>query len=57
MSSRSFKVGDFILRKIQTTKDRHKISPTWEVSFEVVEVIQSGSYILQRDDGSKVPNS
>jgi hypothetical protein len=28
VSSRSFQAGDFVLRKIQTTKDRHKLSPT-----------------------------
>jgi hypothetical protein len=26
--SHSFQVGDFMLRKIQTTKDWHKLSPT-----------------------------
>jgi hypothetical protein len=36
VSSRSFQVGDFILRKIQMTKDRHKLSPTWEGPYEVV---------------------
>jgi hypothetical protein len=39
------------------TKDRHKLSPIWEGDFQVVEVTQSGSYRLQREDGSKVPNS
>jgi transposase InsO family protein len=34
--SRSFQVGDFILQKIQMTKDEHKLSPTWEGPFEVV---------------------
>jgi hypothetical protein len=28
MSSHSFQVGDFILQKIQMTKDWHKLSPT-----------------------------
>jgi ribosomal protein L21E len=54
--SRSFEVGDFILQKIQMTKDRHKFSPIWEGLFEVVEETQSGSYRLQREDGSEVPN-
>jgi hypothetical protein len=39
------------------TKDRHKMSPVWEGPFKVVEVIQPGSYRLQWEDGSKVPNS
>jgi hypothetical protein len=57
ISSRSFKVGNFILQKIQMTKDRHKLSPVWEGSFEVVEVTQPDLYRLQREDGSEVPNS
>jgi hypothetical protein len=38
VSSHSFLVGDFILRKIQMTKDRHKLSPTWEGPYEMVQV-------------------
>jgi hypothetical protein len=47
ISSHSFKVGDFILQKIQMTKDRHKLSPVWEGTFEVVEVTWPSSYRLQ----------
>jgi hypothetical protein len=39
------------------TKDRHKLSPTWEGPYEVVAVTQPGSYRLQQEDGLKVPNS
>jgi hypothetical protein len=57
MCSCSFQVGDFILRKIQTTKYQHKHSATWEGPYEVVAVTQPSSYRLQREDGSKVSNS
>jgi hypothetical protein len=57
VSSHIFHVGDFILRKIQMTKDRHKLFPIWEGPFEVVEVTQPGSYRLQQEDGSEVTNS
>jgi hypothetical protein len=57
VSSRSFQVGDFVLQKIQSTKDRHKLSPTWEAPYEVVQVTQPGLYRLQREDGSEIPNS
>jgi ribosomal protein L21E len=57
VSSRSFQVGDFVLWKIQMTKDSHKLSPTWEGSYEVVYVTQPSSYRLQRENGSEVPNS
>jgi hypothetical protein len=36
ISSHNFQVGDFVLWKIQMTKDRHKLSPTWESPYEVV---------------------
>jgi hypothetical protein len=45
------------------TKDRHKLSPTWEGPDEVVKVTQPDSYMLQREDGlahtgcSEVPNT
>jgi hypothetical protein len=57
VSSRSFQVGDFELQKIQTTKDWHKLSLTWEHPYEVVEMTILGSYRVQREDGSEVPNS
>jgi transposase InsO family protein len=38
ISSHSFRVRDFVLQKIQTTKDRHKLSPIKEGPFEVVKV-------------------
>jgi hypothetical protein len=37
VSSHIFHVEDFVLRKIQTTKDWHKLSPIWEGPFKVVE--------------------
>jgi hypothetical protein len=56
-SSHNFKVGNFVLHKIQTTKDRHKCSPVWEGPFEVVKVTRPGSYRLPREGGSEVQNS
>jgi hypothetical protein len=57
VSSCSFQVGDFVLQKIHMTKDWHKLSPTCEGPYEVVKLTRPGSYRLQREDGSKVPNS
>jgi hypothetical protein len=56
ISSQSFKIGDSILQKIQTIKDKHKLSPTWEGPFQVVEVTWPDSYWLQREDDSEIPN-
>jgi len=55
--ARQFEVGDLVLRKIQTTKDRHKLSPLWEGPYYVIEVTRPGSYRLGREDGSEVSNS
>jgi hypothetical protein len=57
VSSCSFRVGEFVSRMIQMTKDQHKHSLIWEGPFELVEVTQPSLYRLQREDGSKVPNS
>jgi hypothetical protein len=45
------------MQKIEMTKYRHKLSSIWEGPFEVVKVTRPGSYRLQREDGSEVPNS
>nr|ABA95029.1 retrotransposon protein, putative, Ty3-gypsy subclass [Oryza sativa Japonica Group] len=55
--SRAFLVGDLVLRKIQTTRDRHKLSPLWEGPFIISEVTRPGSYRLKREDGTIVDNS
>nr|AAP54912.2 retrotransposon protein, putative, Ty3-gypsy subclass [Oryza sativa Japonica Group] len=55
--SRAFLVGDLVLRKIQTTRDRHKLSPLWEGPFIISDVTRPGSYRLKREDGTLVDNS
>ncbi len=55
--SHAFLVRDMVLRKIQTIRDRHKLSPLWEGPFIISEVTRPGSYRLKREDGSVVDNS
>ncbi len=55
--SRAFLVGDLVLRKIQTTRDRHKLSPLWEGPFVISEVTRPGSYRLKREDSTHIDNS
>lgn len=38
----AFIVGNMVLRKIQMTKDRHKLSPLWEGPFIVSVVTRLG---------------
>ena len=56
MRERSFNVGDLVLRRIQNTKDMHKLSAPWEGPFIVKEVIGPATYCLQWADGQGVPN-
>ena len=55
--TRQFQVGDLVLRKIQTTKNRHKLSPAWEGPFIVKKVTRPGSYRLMTEDEEDIPNS
>jgi hypothetical protein len=57
ISAHNFKDGDFIPRKIQTTKDRHMLFMVFEGPFELVEVTWPISYRLQWEHDSEVPNS
>ena len=45
-------VGDLMLRRTQSTKEKHKLSPPWEGPYTVTEVIQSGTYRLKDDNGN-----
>lgn len=46
-----FAVGDLVLRRVQSSKDRHKLSPMWEGPYKVVEVTRPGTYRLKTQDG------
>ena len=54
---RTLKVGDLILRRTHSTKDKHKLSPPWEVSYTVAEVIRPGTYRLKDDNGNVLTNT
>jgi hypothetical protein len=36
---REFHIGDLVLRRVQGSKDRHKLSPPWEGPFIIHEVL------------------
>jgi hypothetical protein len=51
--SRSFQVGDLVLRLIQDKKGMHKLSPPWEGPFAISRVLGNDSYYLtdvRKDD-------
>jgi hypothetical protein len=57
VKERSFNVGDLVLRRIQNTEGRHKLSSPWEGPFTVANVTVLGSYHLQTLEGEDVSNS
>ena len=44
---RILKVGDLVLRRTQLTKEKHKLSQSWEGPYTVTEVIRPGTYRLE----------
>jgi hypothetical protein len=54
---REFHVDDLVLRRVQGSKDRHKLSPPWEGTFIVREVLRPGTYKIQYEDGRVVTNA
>ena len=54
---RTMQVGDQVLRRVMSTKDKHKLSPTWEGPYSITEVIRLGTYKLKDFDGNILTNS
>ena len=54
---RILKVEDLMLRRTQSTKEKHKLSPPWEGPYTVTEVIQPGAYRLKDDNGNILTNT
>jgi hypothetical protein len=47
MCPREFHVGDLVLRRVQGSKNKHKLSPPWEGPFIIHEVLRPGTYKIQ----------
>lgn len=54
---RSFQVGDFVLHRIQNPTGLCKLKSPYEVHFLVSKVVEPGTYRLQAEDGTNVPNT
>ena len=50
---RILEVGDLVLRRTQSMKKKHKLSPPWEGPYTVTEAIRPGTH-RQKDDNSNV---
>jgi hypothetical protein len=54
MRPREFHVGDLVLRWVQGSKDRHKLSPPWDGPYIIHNVLRPGTYKIQYEDGRVV---
>ena len=54
---RTLQVGDLVLRRVMSTKDKNKLSPPWEGPYNIAEVIRPGTYKLKDSDGNILTNS
>ena len=54
---RILEVGDLVLRRTQSTKEKHKLSPPWEGPYTVTEVIRPGAYRLKDDNSDVLTNT
>ncbi|KAL0395051.1 UNVERIFIED_CONTAM: hypothetical protein Slati_4471300 [Sesamum latifolium] len=55
VKSRSFQVGDLVLRRADSLKPIGKLDPTWEGPYKVTSVIGKGAYELEDPEGRPLP--
>ncbi|KAL0451607.1 UNVERIFIED_CONTAM: hypothetical protein Slati_1138800 [Sesamum latifolium] len=55
VKSRSFQVGDLVLRRADALKPIDKLDPTWEGPYKVTSVIGKGAYELKDPEGRPLP--
>ncbi|KAL0409949.1 UNVERIFIED_CONTAM: Retrovirus-related Pol polyprotein from transposon opus [Sesamum latifolium] len=55
VKSRSFQVGDLVLRRVDALKPIDKLDPTWEGPYKVTSVIGKGAYELKDPEGRPLP--
>jgi hypothetical protein len=54
---RELHIGDLVLKKDISTKDKHKFSTPWEEPFIIVDVAAPGAYVLAEVDDGMLPNT
>ncbi|KAL0355344.1 UNVERIFIED_CONTAM: hypothetical protein Sradi_3981300 [Sesamum radiatum] len=55
VKSRSFQVGDLVLRRAEALKPIGKLDPTWEGPYKVIRKIGKGAYELEDPEGRPLP--
>ena len=54
---RTLQAGDLVLRRVMSTKNKHKLSLPWEGPYSIAEVIRPGTYKLKDSNGNILTNS
>ena len=54
---RILEVGDLVLWRTQSVKEKHKLSPPWEGPYTIAEVIRPSTYQLEDDNGNVLNNT
>ena len=54
---RILKVEDLVLQRTKLTKEKHKLSSSWEGPYTVTEVIRPGTYRLEDNNGNLLTNT
>ena len=54
---RILEVGDLILRRTQSMKEKHKLSPPWEDPYILAKVIRLGAYRLKDNNDNILTNT
>ena len=57
MWGQAFNVGDLVLCLVQSNKNCHKLSPSWEGPYVIAEVLQPGTYKLRTINGEVFINA
>jgi len=57
IKGRILEVGDLVLQRTQSTKEKHKLSLPWERPYTVTEVIRPGTYRLKDDNSNVLTNT
>lgn len=54
---RLFNVGDMVLRRVMTTKDKHMLSPPWEGPYIIAQILRPRAYRLKDSDDNLLNNA
>jgi hypothetical protein len=46
-----------VLRRVQSTKDKHKLRPPWEGPFIIAQVLRLGDYKVKNEKGEVYTNT